>query len=200
MLEKREQIQQDFMRDVPVIFDENLIFGFIFGSFAKGYADDDHDIDTLVYLKTIDEDQYQEYLNWLVDLHTRYDMQIDPVYPCEVLDTTHMDRMKRNASEIRLSTRFNSISVFDQIVWIQVLADEKYAVIGDRNALKDCEDFFMSFPEKWKSTALSDSGESENLIDKPPLWFLRKYYPFEERKQNESPLINLTNNKRGPHV
>jgi len=197
MINKTQQIEQEFTRVAPDIFGDNLIFGFIFGSFAKGYVGEGHDIDTLVHLKKINDTQQREYLDWLLDLHHRHDMQIDTVYPCEILDASQMDRIKRNASAITLSTHFNSSCVFDQIVWIQVLADKKQAVIGDVHALRECEMLFANYPEKWKAAALSENSDAAQFSEKSPLWFLKKYYPFEERNPCESPLIN---NKRGLHV
>jgi len=112
----------EFQRAAQEIFGDNLSFAFIFGSFAKDYGAEMHDIDTFVCLHQKEASSMERYLSWLANQHEFFGLQVDHDYPAEIVDTSDLDKMLARLPDITLKLTGNSSEVFDYVVWAQVLS------------------------------------------------------------------------------
>lgn len=174
----------EFRQALADSFDANLSFAFVFGSFAKGYGADGHDIDTFVCLHRKIRGCEAKYLSWLNETHKRLGLKIDADYPAEILAEDHLERMLDHLPHLRLCLTGNSAQVFDYVVWSQILSDEKKFVVGDCEKLSRYKVACSGFPLKWKSDVirmLKEEGE-EHLAalcqENQPLYSLRKAVSF----------------------
>lgn len=67
-----DKLQFEFKAEIAKIFGDNLLFAFIGGGIAKGYADYDHDIDAIVVQKKYNETQAKDYQRFFYALHKKF--------------------------------------------------------------------------------------------------------------------------------
>jgi len=84
-------------------FGANLVFGFLFGSVAKGKATDQSDIDTMIVLEHEDKEQAARYLEWLKQYHLDMNMTRDHVYPAEIVTQKTLDNSLADLDNLTLS-------------------------------------------------------------------------------------------------
>jgi len=164
-------------------FGENLVFAFVFGSFAKGFGRQGHDIDTFVCVERIVEEEALRYSASMRELHDVHGCVVDERYPFELVDEARLERMTREAPTLVLDLDDNDADTFDLVTWVQVLSDAKTCRIGSLAKLQRYEEIFAGIPERWKAHALSHCEDRERLRTQPPLFFIKNVYRFREREE-----------------
>ncbi len=177
--------QEDFRRNIVSIFNGNLMFAFVFGSFAKGYGAIGHDLDTFVCLLEHDPVAEQAYLAWLAAKHGELGFRVDTAYPAEIVTVAELDQMLAELPDVALMLTGNPPKVYDYVVWTQVLSDQKLHLIGNTDTVLQYARTCGPYPQKWKNDIidlLNQSGENPDghLTDQEPLFFLRKMITYIE--------------------
>lgn len=177
------RVQQKFYDKIKIHFSDNLHFAFIFGSFAKGYAKQDHDIDMFICLKQRDLLKERQFIIWSKNLHLQYGLKPDIQYPAEIMTLTDLNEAISYIDVVELELKNNSQKLFDYTTWIQILADKKIAMMGDLQLLNELSIKCQQFPELWKKQILT------KLQSQDPLFFLKRVISFEQNNSivNNSP-------------
>ena len=150
MLPATSEIVDAYGTAVPAIFGENLVFGFIFGSFAKGYAAPGHDIDMFLCVKHDDTEQREAFQAWYVALHDRLELSPDLQDPGEM---TTMERLRWKidfAERLLIRPRICSYFAYEAVVWTDALSDRKLGVIGDCNLVDRLERQCSKIMSTWR--------------------------------------------------
>jgi len=162
-------------------FGDTLVFGFVFGSFAKGWGRAGHDLDTFVCVTRRDAGAEAAYARWLRDAHARLGCVVDEAFPYEVVELGRLEELAR--SEIALDLASNSAALFDATTWIQILGDAKLFVHGSRDHLAHFEAAFRDRPQAWKDAALVRLPADTPLAVESPLYFLQHVFPFRRHSE-----------------
>jgi len=164
------------------IFGENLIFSFLFGGFAKGYANARHDIDTFICVNRKFEDQISRYHEWILSAHRKLGLEHDSIYPFEIVTVKYLNLLVDNCDFELKAHSVNDADDFDKVTWIQAISDKKIFISGDRSRLMFYESKFENIPEKWKRQAMDQDPDNLTLAQYSPLDVVKKYYTFNERR------------------
>ncbi|KAL9114760.1 MAG: hypothetical protein Q9227_001439 [Pyrenula ochraceoflavens] len=135
-------------------FGSNLIFGFTFGSVAKGCATRKSDIDTMVVLKEYNEEQQTRYLNVLADYHQLKGMVRDEIYPAEIVTLETLKQGFARLSSIDMNLEYTDLATFDLIVWVEVFSGVKRGMVGQHDLLLDFAKASGRYPKIWKQQVL----------------------------------------------
>lgn len=148
ILESKEKLQ--------MIFGENLLFGFICGGIANGYATYDHDIDYFICVKSpISKETYTDYLKWYFDIHKRYNLSADVDYPGEIVTYDQLMSTINILYNLKLTLQIKSIAVKKSIIWTDMIVGQIVCVVG--NNLEELDKIrrnFAHFPQQWKEDVL----------------------------------------------
>lgn len=132
-------IENSFKFKVKEIFQENLIFGFIFGSIAKRTAkfwtNKSSDLDTFIYLKEHNPDQEVSFKKWLVKFQWECGLSPDFDYKTEIVTSQELEDSIGYLAGRSLDLNYNSEKKFDAMIWLAALADKKLAVVGNKKQL-----------------------------------------------------------------
>lgn len=181
-------IQQEF---VPVfqekmkdIFGTNLIFAFICGGFSKGYANENHDIDTFICLQKHSDKQVEKYIEWYFNVHKYYNLPADYTDPGEVVEFDYL----LSSLEILKNFEFNTLEVkdyklYESIVWGDMLSDKIIGMTGDLDTLGKLQKQCFGYPEVWKKQVLNliPKEDASFWIDKAPQLLMEKYVKYPKK-------------------
>jgi len=180
--ETEEKIRRDFMNGVCKIFGDNLAFGFICGGFAKGFWDNDHDIDTFICVKKpINKETAKAYLEWYYNLHRKHNFPPDDDYPGEIVELDVLQKKLKLLYTLKLDLKVTDINIREAILWADMLVGKKMGLLCTIpevcNALQK---EFVCYPEKWKTEVLSLISEEDRLKwqDKSYLLVMEKFMQY----------------------
>jgi len=131
-----ESISNAFQSMVRRIFGENLLFGFIFGSAAKGglkvKGSALDDLDTFICIQENQPLAVKKYLSELSVLHDRFGLKVDVDYPAEVMTLTTLNEVLQTLEQFDVSIdKIVTGDAFDAIFWAHALSDKKMSFIGN---------------------------------------------------------------------
>jgi predicted nucleotidyltransferase len=131
-----------FQEAVPQIFGDQLVFAYIFGSFAiekdKRYSD----IDTLVCVHNKQADHLEQYLEWLFQVHELFGRIIDFKYPTEIVAFAELRAAINRLATIELSAIQNEVAKYDAMVWCHSLSQPWVGAIASENIPEDWKEIF----------------------------------------------------------
>lgn len=127
-----------FKEKIVKIFGDNLVFGYIFGSYARNRAKSYSDIDTFVCVKKKDSVQIKEYLDWLFEIFEIFGKIPDFKYPTEIVELKELENQVARFSKLRLLAILNSAKDYDAMVWLHSLSHYKIGIVNEKN-----------IPDKW---------------------------------------------------
>jgi hypothetical protein len=164
------KVYDEFREAVPRIFGNNLVFGFVFGGFAKGYAVNNQDADFFISLHDYYLEQIAEFHEWYFDLHERYGFAPDLEMPGSITTLAHLQEKISYAARTPLRPVIESSYEKQCIVWADLMSGEKAAKIGDLNALNEIEVSCEGITQRWRKELLTMLGEKATLdIAKLPI-------------------------------
>jgi predicted nucleotidyltransferase len=150
---KHKRIHQDFTAAIQQHFTSNLIFGFIYGSIARGTGTASSDIDTFILTHKSIPSQTAAYLSFLRDYHTAHGLNYDSQYPAEILTlaqlSTALDTLDHLTIDLHLSP-----AAWDATFWTTALCGVQRGIAGDRAALHRYARNLGRFPKAWKEDVL----------------------------------------------
>ena len=197
MLEPKvlKEIYDRFRNDVPPIFGNNLVFGFLFGGFAKGYAVKDQDADFYICLKEENAEQIANFREWYFNLHAHYDFAPDVEIPGSISTWAHLNEKINFAVQTPLRPVIETSYEKQCIVWGDIMSGEKAAKIGDLNKLNEIEVCCEGLTQRWRMELLRILGEKADLeASKLPITRLfRKAITYQKIGDRNLPPLNLHN-------
>lgn len=128
-----------FQEVVPRIFGEQLVFAYIFGSFAIEKDRRYSDVDTLVCVHNKQADHVEQYLEWLFQMHEMFGRIIDFKYPTEIVAFAELQAVINRLATMELSAIQNEAAKYDAMVWCHSLSQPLVGEIALEN-----------IPESWK--------------------------------------------------
>jgi predicted nucleotidyltransferase len=137
-------------------FGSNLVFGFVFGSVAKGLATNKSDIDTAIVLASENKEDTARYLKWLNRYQLEMGMTPDQLYPAEIITRKSLDDCLAGIDNITMNLQQTDQMTYDTIIWVQLLAGVKRGVQGDQDLLFAYAKQVGRYPKIWKSQILRE--------------------------------------------
>lgn len=133
------------------LFGDNLVFGFVFGSFAKGRSKPESDIDMFICLKSRSPQDEEKFIAWYIELHKKYGRQPDYEYPVEIMTHAELLNMEQALPTLTLNLKSVSSLIFDYTTWAQILEDKKFAMTGDAREVNRLAAQCRPYPALWKN-------------------------------------------------
>lgn len=160
-----ERINNDFITGVKELFGDNLAFGFICGGFAKGYWNENHDIDTFICVKKpISKEVAIKYLKWYSDLHEKHNFPPDLDYPGEIVELDILQERLKLLHALKLELKVTDINIREAILWADMLVGGKLEpVCNELSVFNSLQNEYANYPEKWKKEVLSLISQEEKL-------------------------------------
>lgn len=158
-------ILQDFQTIAQEEFKEDLIFGFVFGSAAKGkLKSEKDDLDTFICTKKDSPEVREKYLNRLADLHNKYNLKVDKNFPAEIVSIEKLKNSLKTLDKIEISVDEKiEDDKFDQIFWLHALTDKKIGFIGDGKAMFSLIKSSAGYIPKWRDQIIEQLNNKETL-------------------------------------
>jgi len=149
-------ISEEVKQGLPVIFGENLVFGFVCGGVAKGYADNFHDIDTFTCVHTLMSPETENaYYTWYFELHRKYDLPPDFDYPGEVVTLERLTRVLQILKTLRLTLKIDEVDTKKAIIWADMITGGISGRTGPRlDILDGIMEEYGHYPAQWKCEVL----------------------------------------------
>lgn len=178
-------VQDEFMSVVPRIFGKILVFGFMFGGFAKGYAVSNQYADFFICVYEEKSEEIESLRKWYFDLHERYDLAPDIEAPCSLTTLTHLREKMDFAHGIRLNSTIVWNYEKQAIVWADILTGAKIGKIGNLHLLCNLEESCCVLPQKWRKELVDLLvGPIDPEVAKLPLSRLFRHVVTYEKKEN----------------
>lgn len=186
-------VYEEFRRETPRIFGEDLAFGFIFGGFAKGYAVENQDADMLLCLHRMAEPRLERFREWYFDLHRRYQLTPDRNDPGEVMTPQRLEEKLLYAAATPLRPVIETYYEYEAIVWADVLVGEKAAFIGDLAILDAMTRLCDGLPQRWRGEMLRFHGDvpDPEVAKLPTTRLFRRSVTYLKEGDNSPPSVGL---------
>lgn len=171
-----EPIVKAFQNLAIEVFGENLIFGFIFGSAAKGKltvrGPGQDDLDTFICLKENDQIAVENYLKRLALLHHEYSLKVDGTFPAEIMTLESLEKTINSLGEIVVSVdKLITGKEFDRMFWAHALTDKKTGFIGNNNVMARLIKVGTPYIYTWKNQIIEQLEKKDTL----PLYLCEKF-------------------------
>jgi aldehyde dehydrogenase (NAD+) len=168
----QSRICEEVKEGMARFFGSNLVFGFVFGSVAKGLATNKSDIDTAIVLECENKEDTARYLEWLHRYQLEMGMTPDRGYPSEILTRKSLDECLADLDNVTMDFQRTDPITYDTIIWVQLLAGIKRGVQGDQDLLFAYAKRVGRYPKIWKSQILrelekrvSQTGQRNNDVN-----------------------------------
>lgn len=163
-----DPIIKGFQDIATEVFKKNLIFGFVFGSAAKGklrvQGPDRDDLDTFICLKEDDTVAVEEYMQRLAMLHNQYNLKVDVTYPAEIMTLKKLEDVIHSLNNMNISIdKLVTGDEFDRIFWIHALTDKKIGFIGDGKLMSGLIKISTPYINKWASQIIEQLKKRDTL-------------------------------------
>ena len=149
-------IEAMFKESVEQIFRDNLVFAYIFGSYARNRAKSYSDVDTMVCVKKKNEHEIKSYLGWLFWMSEVFGKIPDFKYPSEIVEFDQLQNSVLSFKNLNLGASTNSAEAYDSMVWLHSLSHYKIAVVNEQNIPDDWDSVFPSQSTRIVKGFLSD--------------------------------------------
>jgi predicted nucleotidyltransferase len=135
-------IESLFKKKVVEIFANNLVFAYIFGSFARNRAKSYSDVDTFVCVHRKDPDMVKRYLLWVFEICEVFGKIPDFEYPAEIVEFDELERSVNNFSSLELKSTMNPAKSYDAMVWLHSLSHYKIGILNEEAIPKGWDTIF----------------------------------------------------------
>jgi acyl-CoA reductase-like NAD-dependent aldehyde dehydrogenase/predicted nucleotidyltransferase len=139
-------VESLFIETVKRIFSRDLVFAYIFGSYAWNREKSYSDVDTLVCVKQRDSTKVREYLDWIFEMCEVFGKIPDFTYPAEIVRIEDIKNAAGGFSRLSLKAKSNSPAAYDAMVWMHSLSHYKIGVVNEE-----------AIPEAWTRVFLEHS-------------------------------------------
>jgi predicted nucleotidyltransferase len=132
-------VATQFQEVAQHIFGDQLVFAYIFGSFAIEKDRRYSDVDTLVCVHNKQDDHVRQYLDWLFSMHEMFGRIPDFKYPTEIVPFADLQAATNRLATIELSVTQNETDKYDAMVWCHSLSQPWAGTVNPDN-----------IPQRWK--------------------------------------------------
>ncbi len=139
---EQQIIAADFQENVQRIFGDQLVFAYIFGSFAIRRDKRHSDIDTLICVKSRDTKHIEEYLGWVFDTHEMFGRIPDFKYPAEIVTMDELLAATKLLPVLELYATQNSSAAYDAMVWCHSLSQPWVGELSPENVPAEWKQLF----------------------------------------------------------
>lgn len=130
-----------FQETVQRIFGDQLVFAYIFGSFATEKDRRYSDVDTLICVHSRQTEHVEQYLDWLFFIHEVLGRIPDYKYPAEIIPFADLQAAVSKLPTLELSASWNDTTKYDAMVWCHSLSQPWIGEVQTQNV-----------PEQWKQS------------------------------------------------
>lgn len=141
-------LYKEFEQNILRLFENNLVFSFIFGSHAKFCNKTTSDIDMLVCIRDKNLKQIEDFRYWYFKYHYVNGIIPDKIYPGEIITEEDLRHIIFENSEVEFKLN-NSAEVFDSIFYVQILSDKKINILGNAEKLHEFENTVKQNIKSW---------------------------------------------------
>lgn len=128
-------IGEDFRKSILNIFDNNLMFAFICGSFAREREELVDDLDLFICLKKNGNDyDNHRFKKWYYEIHKKYKLNPDHSFPGELMTIDILLERLREIEEVKPRIIIKKKRYYDGIVWSGMLSGKYKKFAGNRPA------------------------------------------------------------------
>ncbi len=152
-------IENLFKDAVQKIFQENLVFAYIFGSYARNRAKSYSDVDTMVCVKKKDPRQIRQYLKWLFEISEIFGKIPDFKYPAEIVEFDKLQKTVTTFEKLNLVLGINSSEAYNSMIWLHSLSHYKSAIVNEKNIPEGWENIFPTHSSRILKGFLGDLRE-----------------------------------------
>lgn len=138
----------EFKTNMTQIFSNDLLFSFIFGSYAKNRQKQTSDVDMFGCVDNINDNTLEKFKEWYFKFHYKYGLFPDFVYPGEIITREKLEDIINKNKDIEFNLA-NSSAVFDSIFYTQILTDKKTSFIGNERLLLQYEIQLKKYIPDW---------------------------------------------------
>ncbi|MDO8579367.1 MAG: aldehyde dehydrogenase family protein [bacterium] len=136
---EQQVVATQFQEAVQRIFGDQLVFAYVFGSFAIGKDMRYSDVDTLVCVHNRQAEHIEQYLDWLFTIHEMLGRIPDFKYPTEIVPFAELQAAVTRLPTLELSASKNEATKYDAMVWCHSLSQPWVGTMYPENV-----------PEHWK--------------------------------------------------
>ena len=153
-------IEAQFQENARAIFGDQLVFAYIFGSFAIDKDKRWSDIDTLICVHSKQEHQIKQYLQWLFSTHEMFGRIPDFKYPTEIVLFADLQVAIGRLPAIELSATSNEPASYDAMVWCHSLSQPWAGTINPENIPEQWKEVFPNHSSRLLRSFLRDLGQA----------------------------------------
>jgi hypothetical protein len=141
-------------------FGENIVFGFVFGSAAKGDLKI-CDLNTFICLKEDDQVAIQEYVQGLTLIHQKHKLKVGENSPAKIVTLKTLRETMDSLEGITISVdKIMSEEKIDQIFTLLALKDKKAGFIGDGKLMFSFIKDLSQHLDKWRDQIIKQLEKS----------------------------------------
>ena len=149
-------------------FKDNLKFGFIFGSAAKGKlkvnGPDRDDLDTFICLNEDDPQAIHSYKILLASLHRKFNLKLDDAFPTEIITLKSLEETLDSLDKITIDIdKVVTGKEFDEIFWTHALTDKKVGFVGDGKKMSSLIKKGTPYIHTWRNQIIEQLEKKNSL-------------------------------------
>jgi len=185
-----DDIVFNFSNVVPNIFRESLLFCFICGGFAKGYATNQHDIDMFICVKEVPEKEFMDdFLNWYFSIHKKWGLPPDCKYPGEIVVIKTLEEKINFLSHRRLRRTIKTFYEYEAILWTDMISGKKIGLIVQDDVFFILEKTCKGLERRWREEVAQALGLTPHVLGDTDLRRLfKKFLVYKKKGKNNPPV------------
>lgn len=148
--ETKLNIRKEFKKNVSHIFKNNLVFGFICGSFARERSHVINDLDFFICVKKNNINNNYKFKKWYYKIHKKYGLKPDKIFPGELMSINILLRKLEKIEKINTPKIIKKNDLYDGIVWSGMLSGDYRELVGDRLLFLKLRKKTKILCKKWK--------------------------------------------------
>lgn len=153
---EQQLIVAQFQETVQRIFGNELVFAYIFGSFASELDRQHSDVDTLICVNSKQTTHVELYLRWLFDIHEMFGRIPDFKYPTEIVLLSDLQNAIGSLPTLELSVESNVAAKYDAMIWCHSLSQPKVGIVNQENIPDLWKEVFPAHSSRILRSFLSD--------------------------------------------
>lgn len=143
--QERGIIMAQFQETAQRIFGDELVFAYIFGSFATEKDKRYSDVDTLICVHHRQTKHVEQYLTWLFSMHEMFGRIPDFKYPTEIVSFADIQSAITRLPTMELSAVKNEVAKYDAMVWCHSLSQPLVGTINHENIPTQWREVFPNY-------------------------------------------------------
>lgn len=154
-------LSMEFQIAIPKIFGSNLVFGFIGGGLAKGYADYSHDIDMAVICKERNPTHDENYKEFFYTLHEKYGFKTENNPTIDISfgiasDIDKLHSMLNILDHLTVTPIVQSFDTFEAVVWGDMMSSTVIGLTGDVQYFKTVQNKCATYKDRWRKQIIEN--------------------------------------------